>query len=167
MVKGEPIYPRFEIPEMVETPVQETAKPAKENKGSLQTASDATEAGAQADGDVAQEIPPIKENIEYDDFARLDLRVAEVVSCEKVKKSKKLLKFVLNVGVEERVVVSGISQYYEPEDMIGKKVIYLANLAPKKIMGIESNGMILSASDFADHLEVTQIQSLIPGSLVK
>lgn len=166
VVKGDPIYPRFEMPEMVEAPAQETAKPAKEDKGSLQTASDATE--AQAGGEaVAQEIPPIKENIEYDDFARLDLRVAEVVSCEKVKKSKKLLKFVLNVGVEERVVVSGISQYYEPEDMIGKKVIYLANLAPKKIMGIESNGMILSASDFADHLEVTQIQSLIPGSLVK
>ncbi|WP_295280616.1 methionine--tRNA ligase subunit beta, partial [Veillonella sp.] len=114
-----------------------------------------------------QEIPPIKDNVEYDDFAKLDLRVAKVISCEKVKKSKKLLKFVLDVGVEERTVVSGISQYYEPEDMIGKKVIYLANLAPKKFMGIESYGMILSASDFADNLEVTNIESLIPGSLVK
>ena len=63
--------------------------------------------------------------MEYDDFAKLDLRVAKVISCEKVKKSKKLLKFVLDVGVEERTVVSGISQYYEPEDMIGKKSFIL------------------------------------------
>ncbi|WP_251453882.1 methionine--tRNA ligase [Veillonella intestinalis] len=153
VVKGDPIYPRFEVPEMIETPAvaNEVVVAQDENE--------ATEA--------AQEIPPIKENIEYDDFAKLDLRVAQVISCEKVKKSKKLLKFVLDVGVEERIVVSGISQYYEPESMIGKKVIYLANLAPKKLMGIESSGMILSASDFADHLEVTNIESLIPGSLVK
>ncbi|WP_251444233.1 methionine--tRNA ligase [Veillonella intestinalis] len=153
VVKGDPIYPRFEVPEMIETPAvaNEVVVAQDENE--------ATEA--------VQEIPPIKENIEYDDFAKLDLRVAQVISCEKVKKSKKLLKFVLDVGVEERIVVSGISQYYEPESMIGKKVIYLANLAPKKLMGIESSGMILSASDFADHLEVTNIESLIPGSLVK
>lgn len=153
VVKGDPIYPRFEVPEMIETP-------AVANE--VVAAKDENEAN-----EVAQEIPPIKENIEYDDFAKLDLRVAQVISCEKVKKSKKLLKFVLDVGVEERIVVSGISQYYEPESMIGKKVIYLANLAPKKLMGIESSGMILSASDFADHLEVTNIESLIPGSLVK
>lgn len=143
--KGQPIYPRFDMPEMVEaTPVEE---PAQEEE--------------------AQDIPPIKENIEYDDFAKLDLRVATVLTCEKVKKSKKLLKFTLDVGVEERTVVSGISQYYEPEQLIGKKVIYLANLAPKKLMGIESYGMILSASDFADNLEVTNIDSLPAGSLVK
>lgn len=143
--KGQPIYPRFDMPEMVEaTQVEE---PAQEEE--------------------AQDIPPIKENIEYDDFAKLDLRVATVLTCEKVKKSKKLLKFTLDVGVEERTVVSGISQYYEPEQLIGKKVIYLANLAPKKLMGIESYGMILSASDFADNLEVTNIDSLPAGSLVK
>ena len=86
-------------------------------------------------------IPPLKENITYDDFEKLDLRVAKVVSCEKVPKSKKLLKFVLDIGIEERTVLSGISQYYEPEAMVGKKVIYLSNLAPKKMMGIESYGM--------------------------
>ena len=77
------------------------------------------------------------------------------------------MKFTLDIGIEERTVVSGISQYYEPEQMIGKKVIYLANLAPKKLMGIESYGMILSGSDWADHLEVTNIESLPAGSLVK
>ena len=89
------------------------------------------------------------------------------MTCEKVKKSKKLLKFTLDIGVGERTVVSGISQHYEPEQLIGKKVIYLANLAPKKLMGIESYGMILSASDVADNLEVTNIESLPAGSLVK
>lgn len=170
VVKGAPIYPRFEMPEMVDVP--QAKEGSADKKQAVESKAVAGEAASEANADttnedIAQEIPPIKENIEYDDFARLDLRVAEVISCEKVKKSKKLLKFVLNVGVEERTVVSGISQYYEPEEMIGKKVIYLANLAPKKLMGIESYGMILSASDFADNLEVTQIQSLIPGSLVK
>ena len=112
-------------------------------------------------------IPPLKENITYDDFEKLDLRVAKVISCEKVPKSKKLLKFVLDIGIEERTVLSGISQYYEPETMVGKKVIYLSNLAPKKMMGIESYGMILSASDWEEHLEVTNIESLPAGSVVK
>ena len=144
VVKGEPIYPRFEIPEMVE------ATPA-EAKEVVDTSN----------------IPPLKENITYDDFEKLDLRVAKVVSCEKVPKSKKLLKFVLDIGIEERTVLSGISQYYEPEAMVGKKVIYLSNLAPKKMMGIESYGMILSASDWEEHLEVTNIESLPAGSVVK
>lgn len=144
VVKGEPIYPRFEIPEMVE----------------------ATPAEAKEVVDISN-IPPLKENITYDDFEKLDLRVAKVVSCEKVPKSKKLLKFVLDIGIEERTVLSGISQYYEPEAMVGKKVIYLSNLAPKKMMGIESYGMILSASDWEEHLEVTNIESLPAGSVVK
>ena len=146
VVKGEPIYPRFEVPEMVEiSAVEEKATESVDTSN----------------------IPPLKENISYDDFEKLDLRVAKVVSCEKVPKSKKLLKFVLDIGLEERTVLSGISQYYEPESMVGKKVIYLANLSPKKMMGIESYGMILSASDWEEHLEVTNIESLPAGSIVK
>ena len=146
VVKGEPIYPRFEVPEMVEiAAVEEKATESVDTSN----------------------IPPLKENISYDDFEKLDLRVAKVVSCEKVPKSKKLLKFVLDIGLEERTVLSGISQYYEPESMVGKKVIYLANLSPKKMMGIESYGMILSASDWEEHLEVTNIESLPAGSIVK
>jgi methionine--tRNA ligase, beta subunit len=145
VVKGEPIYPRFEVPEMVDVVVTEEVEEAVDTSN----------------------IPPLKENITYDDFEKLDLRVAKVISCEKVPKSKKLLKFVLDIGIEERTVLSGISQYYEPETMVGKKVIYLSNLAPKKMMGIESYGMILSASDWEEHLEVTNIESLPAGSVVK
>lgn len=145
VVKGNPIYPRFEIPEMVEVIAPE--EPVEEVDTSA--------------------IPPLKEHITYDDFEKLDLRVAKVLTCEKVPKSKKLLKFTLDIGIEERTVVSGISQYYEPDQMIGKKVIYLANLAPKKLMGIESYGMILSGSDWEENLEVTNIESLPAGSIVK
>lgn len=148
VVKGDPIYPRFEIPEMVEV-VPETAEESTEK--AVDTSN----------------IPPIKEAIEYDDFAKLDLRVAKVLTCEAVKKSKKLLLFTLDLGIETRTVVSGISQFYKPEDLIGKKVIYLANLAPKKIMGHMSEGMILSASNEDDQLEVTNIESLTPGSVVR
>ena len=148
VVKGDPIYPRFEIPEMVDV-VPET-----------------TEGVVEETVDTSN-IPPIKEAIEYDDFAKLDLRVAKVLTCEAVKKSKKLLLFTLDLGIETRTVVSGISQFYKPEDLIGKKVIYLANLAPKKIMGHMSEGMILSASNEDDQLEVTNIESLTPGSVVR
>ena len=148
VVKGDPIYPRFEIPEMVEV--------------APETVEEATEEAVDTSN-----IPPIKEAIEYDDFAKLDLRVAKVLTCEAVKKSKKLLLFTLDLGIETRTVVSGISQFYKPEDLIGKKVIYLANLAPKKIMGHMSEGMILSASNEEDQLEVTNIESLTPGSVVR
>ena len=148
VVKGDPIYPRFEIPEMVEVAPEAAEKSTEE---AVDTSN----------------IPPIKEAIEYDDFAKLDLRVAKVLTCEAVKKSKKLLLFTLDLGIETRTVVSGISQFYKPEDLIGKKVIYLANLAPKKIMGHMSEGMILSASNEDDQLEVTNIESLTPGSVVR
>ncbi len=171
VVKGEPIYPRFEMPTEEELAKATPATSAVGPKSDTQAATAATAQEAAASEATSEEeipeIPPIKENIEYDDFAKLDLRVAKVLTCEKVKKSKKLLKFTLDIGVEERTVVSGISQHYEPEELIGKKVIYLANLAPKKLMGIESYGMILSASDVSDNLEVTQIQGLPAGSLVK
>lgn len=159
VMKGEPIYPRFDIPEMIEV-----SSDIEKEKGTVVTN---TEEGKPVEDSTVETIPPIKELISYDDFEKLDLRVAKVLTCEKVKKSKKLLKFTLDVGVEERTVVSGISNYYEPEELIGKKVIYLANLSPRKLMGIESYGMILSASDFSEHLEVTAIQDMAPGSLVK
>ena len=148
VVKGDPIYPRFEIPEMVDVASETAEEPTEEVVDT-------------------SNIPPIKESIEYDDFAKLDLRVAKVLTCEAVKKSKKLLVFTLDLGIETRTVVSGISQFYKPEDLIGKKVIYLANLAPKKIMGHMSEGMILSASNEDDQLEVTNIESLTPGSVVR
>jgi methionyl-tRNA synthetase len=90
------------------------------------------------------------EFIEYDDFAKLDLRLAKVMTCEPVKRSDHLLKLTLRVGEEERTVLSGIKDWYAPDDLIGKTVVLIANLKPRKMCGIESRGMILCASDDKD-----------------
>ena len=157
VVKGEPIYPRFEIPEMVEAPVTEVKEET--------VATDAAQAVETSEEVVAQ-YEPLKEEIEFADFEKLDMRVAKVLTCEKVPKSKKLLQFTLDIGLETRTVVSGISQFYEPEDLIGKQVIYLANLKPRKIMGIESSGMILSAADIDHNLIVTNAEGSKPGDTI-
>lgn len=93
---------------------------------------------------------PIKPEIEFSDFEKLDLRLAKVKACEEVKRSKKLLKLTLSVGTEERTVVSGIKNWYKPEDLIGKTVVLVANLKPVTLCGVESHGMILCASDPED-----------------
>ena len=92
-------------------------------------------------------VPSLKPEVVYDDFAKLDIRVATILEAEPVKGSKKLLKLQVDVGLETRTVLSGIATQYKPEDVINKKVLYLANLAPRKMMGIESHGMILMAED--------------------
>lgn len=105
--------------------------------------------------------------ISIEDFAKLDLRVAEVLSCEKVEKTEKLLKLEIKIGEETRTLVSGIAKHYNPDEMIGKKVIVVANLKPAKLRGILSQGMILAASD-NDKLEVLTIDKDLPsGSRVK
>lgn len=110
---------------------------------------------------------PVKENIPFEDFERLDIRVGTVLSCEKVKKSKKLLKFEIADGAENRTIVSGIAHYYNPEDLVGKQVCYVANLAPRTISGIESQGMILSAVNFDESLSVVTVdRKVVPGSQV-
>ncbi len=91
------------------------------------------------------ELKPLKETIQFDDFLKLDIRTARILKAEKVAKTKKLLKLTLDTGIDKRVVVSGIAEFYEPENIIGKKVQVLLNLAPKKLKGIESQGMILMA----------------------
>ncbi len=100
---------------------------------------------AEQDKDGAN-LEPLSETIKIDDFFKSDLRVAEVKSCEKIPKAKKLLKLMLDDGFGERQVVSGIAKWYAPDDLIGKKVIVVANLAPAKLCGVESNGMIVAAS---------------------
>lgn len=100
---------------------------------------------------------PVKETIPFEQFEGLDIRVGKVIECEKVKKSKKLLKFLIADGAENRTIVSGIAQYYDPEQLIGKQVCYIANLAPRTINGIESQGMILSVVNFDDSLSVVTV----------
>ena len=95
----------------------------------------------------SNERSPIKDNIQFDDFQKIDLRTGTILEAEKVKKAKKLLKLKVDLGLEYRTVVSGIAEYYKPEEIIGKKVVLVANLAPKKLKGIESQGMILMAEN--------------------
>jgi methionyl-tRNA synthetase len=92
-------------------------------------------------------IAPAKAEIQYDDFAKMDIRVATIIAAENVPKSKKLLKLLVDIGTEQRTVLSGISEHFKPEEIIGNQVLYLANLAPRKMMGMESHGMILMAED--------------------
>ena len=112
---------------------------------------------------------PVKENIEFETFEKLDIRVGHVKNCEKVKKANKLLKFTIDDGSGiDRTIVSGIAKFYNPEDLIGKDVLFIANLAPRKLMGIESQGMILSAENFDGDLSVTTVlREVKPGSMVK
>ncbi len=109
-------------------------------------------------------IAPFKDYIEFDDFLKLDIRVGKVLECEKVKKSDKLLRFTLEVGSETRQILSGISKFHEPEELIGKNVLFIANLKPRKMMGLESSGMILSA-EFEDTLTVlTTLKDIQSGA---
>ncbi len=101
-------------------------------------------------------VPALKENIQFDDFAKLDIRIGTILEAEKLPKSDKLLKFLIDDGFGKRVILSGIAKYYSPEDMIGKQVTFIANLAPRKMMGIESNGMILMAEDRDGSLALLQ-----------
>ena len=135
--KGEAIFPRID---------------AKKELEELEKEMEAQKAAAQAaiakEEEVKEEIP----EIQYEDFEKIDLRLAKVVACEEIPKAKKLLKLTLDVGGENRTVVSGIKKWYTPDDMVGKTVVLVANLKPVKLCGVESHGMILCASDEEDNL---------------
>ena len=121
-----------------------------------------------ANEEASYQAAPIKPEVSFDDFEKLDIRVGHILNCEKVKKSKKLLKFTIDDGSGvERTICSGIAAYYEPEQLIGKDVLFVANFAPRKMMGIESQGMILSAVNFDGSLNVTALLGKVkPGSQV-
>lgn len=146
--KGAPIFPRIEIEEEKEEAPKAEEKPAP--------------AKAPQKEEPAEEALP---QISIDDFFRTDLRVAEILTAENVKKSKKLIKMTVSLGSETRTVVSGIAQYYQPEDLVGKHVIFVANLKPAKLMGIESQGMVLAASK--DGRLVVPFVDMPAGSRVK
>ena len=110
---------------------------------------------------------PVKTDVSIDDFAKLDIRVGTVLECQKVPKADKLLQFTIADGLENRTILSGIAQFYKPEELVGKQVLFIANLAPRKIRGIESQGMILSAVDVDGNLSVTTVEhAMKPGSEV-
>ncbi|MCB0776436.1 MAG: methionine--tRNA ligase [Chitinophagaceae bacterium] len=114
-----------------------------------------------------EEQPQGKPMIQFDDFAKLELKAGTVIACEKVEKADKLLKLEVDLGTEKRTIVSGIAQHYTPEEMIGKQVIVVTNLAPRKMRGIESQGMILTAEDTDGKLQLLKPENVVsPGSNV-
>lgn len=143
--KGRALFPRYDLKEEVAE--------AEEEKKAAQACPAAKE--------------PTKPEITIDDFAKSDLRVGKIVACEKVKKAKKLLKLQIDLGTETRQIVSGISLYYKPEDLIGHCVIVITNLKPVKLCGVESKGMLLAASDGNDNLQVAFVDGMAPGSRVR
>lgn len=157
--KGEPLFPRIEVTEAGETVIAATKKTAaKAIKAEAPKAEAKKEAkpAAAAAGEIS-----------IDDFAKIDLRVATVVAAERVPKTDKLIKLQVKIGNEERTIVSGIAQHYEPENLIGKNVIVIANLKPAKLRGIESRGMVLAASDGEGNLVLADAPGIASGSKVK
>ena len=121
-----------------------------------------------ANEEAAYKATPVRPNVSFEDFEKLDIRVGLVKACEKIKKSKKLLKFTIDDGSgQPRTILSGIAQWYEPEQLVGQRVLFVANFEPRKMMGEESQGMILSAVNFNGDLSVTTtLQDVKPGSQV-
>lgn len=157
--KGEPLFPRIEVTEAGETVIAATKK----------TAAKAIKAEAPK-AEAKKEVKPATAaagEITIDDFAKIDLRVATVVAAERVPKTDKLIKLQVKIGDEERTIVSGIAQHYEPENLIGKNVIVIANLKPAKLRGIESRGMVLAASDGEGNLVLADAPGIASGSKVK
>lgn len=145
--KGDALFPRIDLKSLQTDKSEDKMEEAKEEVK--------TEAPK-------KEAPAVKEDISIEDFARLDLRIAEVIACEKMEKADKLLILRLKVGDEERTVVSGIAKHYSPEELVGKKVVLLANLKPAKLRGVMSQGMILAAST-EGQLEVLTLHKDLPS----
>jgi len=111
---------------------------------------------------------PMSEEIQFDDFVKIDLRVGEIVAAKKVEKADKLLELTIDLGFEQRTILSGVAQYFKPEDIIGQKVSVVANLAPRKMRGIESQGMVLMAEDTEGNLSfVAPPAGFANGSVVR
>ena len=135
----------------------------------IQKQLDKLEATKKANEAAAYKAAPIKDNVSFEDFEKLDIRVGLIKDCQKVKKSKKLLQFTIDDGTgTDRTILSGIAAFYEdPAALIGKRILFVANFEPRKMMGIESQGMILSAVDFDESLSVvTTSKDVKPGSQV-
>ena len=114
------------------------------------------------------DVIPSKEDVTFDDFQKMDLRVVTILSAEKVAKTKKLMKLKVNTGIDTREIISGIAEYYQPEEIVGKQVLMLVNLAPKNIKGVESHGMVLMAENADGTLALMQPQKPVKeGSTVK
>ena len=143
------------VPELLFTKIEDEAITAQVKK---------LEDTVKANEEAAYVAPEVKPTVSFEDFEKLDIRVGLVKACEKIKKSKKLLKFTLDDGSgKDRTILSGIAQWYEPEQLVGKRVLFIANFEPRKMMGEESHGMILSAVNFNGDLSVTTTMGEVKG----
>ena len=158
--EAQPLFARIDEAKMMERIQKEIVEP--------QIKEAAAKAAKEAPAEAAEGIATLSDLITIDDFAKVELRVGEVLSCEKLKKSKKLLRLMVNDGQGERQVLSGISQWYAPEDLVGKKIVLVANLKPAKLCGEESCGMILAADCPNDNVKVIFVDDAIPaGSKIR
>ncbi len=158
VTKSSPLFPRIDIKkELKEIDEMMIARHNEKIKNEQKSANSTVN---------AQKVEK-KAEIDISDFGKVELRVAKVLTCEEVKGSKKLLKLKVSLGFEERQVVSGIKEYYKPEDLVGKKVVLVCNLKPAKLCGIESQGMILCADDGKNVTIVSPNADLIEGSIVR
>ena len=120
-----------------------------------------------AKAEAAKQVEPQKEECSFEDFEKMDIRTATVLEAERVPKTDKLLKLTIDTGIDKRVIVSGIAEYYKPEDMVGKQICILANLKPRSIRGIESHGMILMAKQGDGTMRFITLQDAVTnGSIV-
>ena len=171
--KGEAIFPRIDAKaemEFLDNMIEEQRKKAAAMKAAEEAKeAPAEEKTAEKPAEPAEEKAETKPLITYDDFAKLDLRVAKVLDCVEVKKSKHLYNITLELGEEKRTVLSGIKDWVKPEDIIGKNVVVVYNLAPRKMCGVESQGMILAASTpgDADVVPLTTLKDIPSGSLIR
>jgi methionyl-tRNA synthetase len=162
----DPLFPRMEHS------VEELRAMASSETGSGQPAAQQTPAANQAAAP-ASATPPApaaagSDRISIDDFMKIDLRVAKVLTAEKVANSRKLVKMTIDAGTEQRTLVAGIAEAYEPEQLVGRTIVMVFNLKPAKLMGIESNGMVLAASpDGGKPTLVTFDQEVAPGTRVR
>ena len=146
--KGEALFPRIDVAKELE--LLEAEKQAALDHAKEMAEKDAKQNELPAPADEEKTVFTQRDLIQFEDFEKVQLVVAKVLKCEKVPKADKLLMSTLKVGDTERVVVSGIAKFYTPEEMVGKKVVLLANLAPRKIRGVESHGMLLCAANADD-----------------
>lgn len=160
----DPLFPRLDIKEEVEYIVQAMNGKASSSERSDQKVAKVSASKNKTNQDTDEEK---QEEITIDDFAKVELRVAEIVDAQPVKKADRLLQLQLDLGAERRQVVSGIAQHYKPEELVGKKVVCVTNLKPVKLRGVLSQGMILAASE-GDQLKLVQVPETMPnGALVK
>jgi methionyl-tRNA synthetase len=165
--KGEALFPRLDIQKEIERdqPAEEKQDKAAEKAAKKEQK---TADKAEKKAEKKHEEPEFPAEIPFDTFAQCKMQVARVLECVKVEKSNKLLQFRLSFGADgERTILSGIAKYYQPEDLIGKQIVAITNLAPRKIAGIESQGMILSALDNAGNLRLMTVgEGVEDGAIV-